>query len=337
MDHVGIDVHQKYSEVCVLTARGKVKKQVQIPTTEAALGRLFRRRSRSRIVFECGPSSPWVYRLLREWGHEVVVVNPRKVRLIAESTLKSDRIDAEILARLSRFDGGLLHSVYQRSDGAQLLRTRLRVRRELVRSRTRLINSVRGSLRAQGYRVASCEARVFALRFAEVKVAEELRYALDPLLEAICGLNEQIDRLNRELKELSSADELMMRLQSAPGVGPVVSIAFVAWMDRPERFKQSRDVGACLGIRPRVRGSGGKIYHGRITREGDKEMRSLLVQAAHAAMHSKKDAALLRWAKSLEERVGKHKAVVALARKISIILHRIWVTGNTFRPFPQGV
>jgi transposase len=156
------------------------------------------------------------------------------------------------------------------------------------------------------------------------------------LLVSICQLSQQIEELTRELRELARSDELVLRLQSVPGVGPVVGLAFVAWMDRPERFQDSRDVGACLGIRPKVRGSGGVIRHGNITREGDKEMRALLVQAAHAALHSSKDAALLRWAKNLVERIGKHKAVVALARKIAVLLHRLWVTGDSFRPFPQA-
>ena len=335
MDHVGIDVHLKYSVYCILSSTGEVCERRQIPTTETAFRRVFDRGVSQRIVMECGPSSPWLYRLLKSWGHEVVVVSPRKVRLIAESTLKSDKIDAEVLARLSRFDGILLRSVYQRSEGAQLLRTRLRVRTELVRTRTRLINSVRGTLRAQGYRVASCAATVFPVRFAGLALPDELALALDPLLEMICALSEQVDALNREFMELASADELMARLQTVPGVGPVVSVAFVGWMDRPERFTCSRDVGACLGVRPRVRGSGGVVRHGRITREGDKEMRSLMVQAAHAALHCKYDSAVIQWAKRLVERVGKQKAVVALARKLAIILHRIWTTGDTFRPFPQ--
>ncbi len=142
MDPVGIDVHTKYSEICVLSSRGRVLERRQVAITETSLRRFFAKRERSRLVMECGSVTPRLYRLLKNWDHEVVVVNPRRARLIAESTLKSDTIDAEILARLSRFDGVLLGSVYQRSRAAQLLRTRLRVRTELVRNRTRLIKSV---------------------------------------------------------------------------------------------------------------------------------------------------------------------------------------------------
>ncbi len=177
------------------------------------------------------------------------MVNARRVKLIAESTLKSDRIDAEILARLSRFDGGFLRSVYQRSEDAQVMRTRLRVRSELVRCRARLITSVRGTLRAQGFRVPSCATGAFVGRFSKVAITAELRDAVDPLMETICQLTDQIEVLDRELEELSSSDELMVRLRGVPGVGPVVSVAYVAWMDRQDRFKNeaemSEPVSAC--------------------------------------------------------------------------------------------
>ncbi len=213
MDPVGIDAHTKYSEIYVLSSRGRVLERRQVATTETSLRRFFAKRERSRLVMECGTVTPWLYRLLKSWGHEVIVVNPRWVRLIAESTLKSDTIDAEILARLSRFDGVLLGSVYQRSKAAQLLRTRLRVRTELVRNRTRLINSIRGTLRSHGYRMSRCETRRFVDRFVRLKVEDELRLVLDPLLEMIVQLNQQIAELSAQLESLSEDDELMVRLK----------------------------------------------------------------------------------------------------------------------------
>lgn len=335
MDHIGIDVHLKYSEICVLCEEGNVLERQRVSTTETSLGRLFRRRNRSRVVMECGSMTPWLHRLLAGWGHDVVVVNPRRVRLIAESTLKSDRIDAEILARLSRFDPQLVGSLYQRSYEGQVLRTQLRVRTELVRARTRLINSVRGTLRAHGYRMSSCVASSFVVRFELLALEDDLRLALEPLLEMIGQLTEQIERLRQEIVEYSESDELLVRLQEVPGVGPIVSVAYFAWMDRAERFRRSRDVAACLGLRPRIRSSGGKTVQGKITREGDAEMRRLLVQAAHASFQCQKDSELRRWAAQLAERVGKKKAVVAVARKIAVILHRLWITGHHYQAFPQ--
>ena len=164
--------------------------------------------------------------------------------------MKSDRIDAEVLAWLSRQEEGMVRPVYQRSEAAMELRTRLRVRTSLVRARTALINSVRGTLRSQGYRMSSCLAARFAERFHEQKLAAELRQVLDPLVEMIARLSEQIERLEKDLVEESCADELLLRLQEVPGVGPLVCLSFIGWVDRPERFERSRDVGACLDLRP---------------------------------------------------------------------------------------
>jgi transposase len=337
VEHFGIDLHQKHSEICGLDAEGRVKYQHRIATTETGLRRVFGRRKPCRIVVESGCQTAWAARLLEEMGHQVVVVNPRRVRLIAESTLKSDWIDAEVLAWLSRQEEGMVRPVYQRSEAAMELRTRLRVRTSLVRARTALINSVRGTLRSQGYRMSSCLAARFAERFHGQKLAAELRQVLDPLVEMIARLSEQIERLEKDLVEESCADELLLRLQEVPGVGPLVCLSFLGWVDRPERFERSRDVGACLGLRPKMRESGERQWRGAITREGDSEMRRLLVQAAHAALHCRRDSALKRWALQLAERVGKRKAVVALARKLAVLLHRLWVTGQSYHPLPKGV
>ena len=336
MEHIGIDVHQKYSEICVVSEQGEIVIRQRITTTESQLRSFFKGRPQSRVIIECGPMTPWVYRLLSELAHEVVVVNPRRVRLIAESSLKTDVLDAEVLARVGRLDLGLLRPVYQRSQEAQELRTRLRARSALVKSRTALINTVRGTLRAQGYRMGSSSTRNFLPRYLTVKVPPSLAQAVDPLVETIVELTNRIDPLHKELVAESRSSELLVRLQTVPGVGPLVSLAFVGWMDQPKRFQKSRDVGPCLGLRPRLRGSGGYEYRGRITREGDSEMRRLLVQAAHAALHCRADSALKRWAEQLLIRVGKSKTVVALARKIGVLLHRLWITGESFRAFPQA-
>jgi len=286
------------------------------------------------VLIESSGMSPWVCRLIKELGHEVVLVNPRRMRLIAESTLKCDRVDAEILARFSRLDPELLQPVYQRTEAAQDLRTRLRVRRSLVKTRTALINAVRGTLRAQGYRLRSGTAPTFVARYIDLEISSELREALDPLVETLAEMTQRIDGLDRDLETICQSDELVSRLQSVPGVGPVVGLSFVAWVDRADRFARSRDVGACLGLRPTLRSSGGHEHRGRITREGDSEMRRLLVQAAHAALRCRQDSALKRWTETLIERVGKKKALVAMARKIGVLLHHLWVTDQTFEPFP---
>ncbi len=336
MEYLGIDVHSKYSEVCGISQEGEVTVRRRISTTETSIRGFFGSRERAQVTLESGPVTPWVYRLLCDLGHAVTVVNPRRVRLIAESTLKTDGIDAEVLARLSRLDLGFLRPVYQRSPEAQELRTRLRVRSALVKSRTSLINAVRGTLRAQGYRMPSCAAKIFMVRYESMGFDSGVSEALAPLVSTIGELSDRICELENDLKAQASTDELLVRLQTVPGVGPLVSLAFAGWVDNPDRFQKSRDVGACLGLRPSLRSSGGHEIRGRITREGDSEMRRLLVQAAHASLQCHKDSALKRWGEGLVARLGKSKAVVALARKIGVLLHRLWVTNENFQPFPQA-
>ena len=257
MRHCGIDVHLKTSDLCLLSSTGKVLGRERFASTQAGFRKQFEGVARMRVVMESGGSTPWIYRLLCELGHEVVVVNPRRLRLIAESTLKSDRIDAEILARLSRFDLKLLRPVYQRSSAGQALRTRIRVRSTLVRTRVALINQVKGTLRSQGVRLSSTTASSFVAKWGEARVPRAMRDLLEPLVGAIGELTDRIEAVQTELVALSRSDELLERLQEVPGVGPLVSVSFFAWVDRVDRFKNSRDVGACLGLRQGVRSSSG--------------------------------------------------------------------------------
>ena len=336
MRHCGIDVHKATSDLCELSSSGKVVRRDRFSSSEASFRRRFEGVARMRVVMESGGSTPWVCRLLGELGHEVIVLNPRRLRLIAESTLKSDRIDAEILARLSRIDEALLRPVYQRSEDGQTLRSKLRVRMGLVRARAALIHQVKGVLRAQGVRFSSTTAAGFVAKWAEAKIPQSLRLLLDPLVGAVGELTLRIEQVQEELVELSHSDELLERFQEVPGVGPLVSVAFLGWVDRADRFAQSRDVGAGLGLRPIVRASGQSRSTSHISREGDGEMRWLLVQAAHAALATRRDSALKRWAERLAAKHGKKKAVVALARKLAVLLHHLWVSGDRYEPFPTA-
>lgn len=335
MDHIGIDVHARSSQVCEISG-GAVVSRARIPTTGTSLSRQFSGRSRQRIVLECGGSSSWVARWLRDLGHQVVVVNPRRVRLIAESTLKTDKIDAEVLARLAGLDPELVQPVYQRRPEAEAMRTRLRVRRTLRKARAAMINSVRGTLTSLGYRMGSASTDRFVEAFYRLEIPSGLEERLRPLLEMMVYLTERIAAEERELRQVSKQDELLRRLQTVPGIGPVVSSAYVAWIDDPYRFRRSRSVGAYLGARPRVRDSGLRTRRGHITREGDCEMRRLLVQSAHVMLRSKQDSAIKRWGTEIAQRSGKGIATVALARKLAVLLHHLWVTGEEFKPFPEA-
>lgn len=336
MTHVGIDVHQKYSQVCELSLNGVVESECQIPTTRSSLNRWFGKRDDLRIVVESSGVSRWVVRVLKEMGHEVTVVNPRRVRLIAESTLKTDRIDAEVLARLSCFGEGLLPTVYQRSEESANVQTRLRVRSTLVRSKVAMVNSLKGSLRNRGYRLRGQAIRRVIANLVAMELPSELRQSLDPLVEALLEVDERLRAVNAEIREECQENRLLKRLQTVPGVGPVVSLAYVSWIDDPTRFRSSRQVGPYLGLRPKVRRSAEFEFRGRITREGNPELRRLLTQAAHCFLRTQQDSALKQWALDLEKRAGKKKAIVALARKLAVLMHRLWVTGHDFEPFPAN-
>ncbi|MEM9294116.1 MAG: IS110 family transposase, partial [Acidobacteriota bacterium] len=334
--YVGIDVHVKTSQICEVNAEDEVVWERQIPTTDAKLREVFGSREGLRIVMESGGSTPWIRRVLQELGHEVVVVNPRQIRLVAESTLKCDRIDARILAQLASAKSSWLRPVYQRSVEGEALRTWLRARSGLVKTRTSLINLVRGLLRSQGFRPGACSTDRFVERISTMELPVDLRWTCDLILPVLVEVYQQIQAADAKVRELTRNDEVSQRLQTIPGVGPLISLAFIAWMDRADRFDSSRNVGAALGLRPWVRSSGPRQRHGRITKQGDGEMRRLLVQAALGALRSRQESALRRWAQHLAARCGPKKARVALARKIGVLMHRLWVSGESFQPFPKS-
>jgi transposase len=335
MEYCGIDLHQDKSEICIIDEDGEVTEKTTVRTTRRALSRYFESRSRMRVVMEAGGSSPWVSRLIEGCGHEKVVCAPRRVRLIAESTLKADAVDAEVLARLVRIDPGFLGSVTHRSEEAQRLRSKLTVRTALVEARTKWINTVKGILRGFGYRVAGGGTRTFPQRVAKLDLPAELREVIEPLLTQLELVTAEIVRREEDLEQVARELPVVEHLRQIPGVGLIVSLYYVLTVDDPERFRRSRDVAAYFGLRPTMRSSASVSYFGRITREGDSEMRRLLVQAAHGLLRTRTRSRLQDWAVELAGRRGKGKAVVALARKIAVLMHRLWVTGEVFQPYPD--
>ena len=335
MEYCGIDLHQDKSEICIIDEDGEVMERTTVRTTRRGLSRYFGGRARMRVVMEAGGSSPWVSRLVESCGHEVIVCSPRRVRLIAESTLKADAVDAEVLARLVRIDPGFLGSVTHRSEEAQRLRSQLTVRSALVEARTKWINTVKGILRGFGYRVAGGGPRTFPQRVAKLDLPAELREVVKPLLAQLDLVTAEIDRREEDLEMVAKELPAVEHLRRIPGVGLIVALYYVLTIDDPERFRKSRDVAAYFGLRPTMRSSASVSYFGRITREGDPEMRRLLVQAAHGLLRTRARSHLQDWAVELAGRRGKGKAVVALARKIAVLMHRLWVTGEVFQPYPH--
>jgi transposase len=335
MDYCGIDVHQKESEICILAEDGEVMERTKVQTTRRALERFFSKKETMKIVLEAGGSSPWVSRLIEECGHETVVCSPRRVRLIAESTLKNDTIDAEVLARLVRIDPGFLGKVQHRSEKAQTLRSKLTVRSSLVEARTKWINTIRGILRGFGYRVPSGATKTFHTRVGTVVLPPDIEAVIQPLLRQLELLNLEITRCEDDLETVAAQIPEVQHLRQIPGVGLIVGLYFVLTIDDPDRFRHSRDLAAFFGLRPTMRSSGDMETYGRITKQGDPQMRKLLVQAAHALMLTRAPCALQDWAKKLEARRGKSKAIVALARKMAVLMHHLWVTGEVFESYPD--
>jgi transposase len=331
---IGLDVSDRYCRVCVLDARGEVEREDRIRTTPAAVDAWFARYAHARVVLEVGPHSPWLSRLLKQQGHEVVVANPRRVRLIAEAERKSDRIDAETLARLGRADPRLLRPIEHRGEAAQQNLALLRVREGLVRSRTKLIQCARGLAKSFGVRLPTSSTPSFAKRVREGGLEalfpglEVLLHQCDELTASIRQLDREIERLGRERYPETQ------RLRQVAGVGPITSLAFVLTIEDPHRFAKSRSVGAYLGLTPRQRDSGDARPELAITRRGDEFMRRLLIEAAHYTLGPfGPDSQLRRFGLRLLGQGGaraKKRAVVAVARKLATLLHRLWVTGEGY-------
>jgi len=331
---IGLDVSDRYCRVCVLDARGDVACEDRLRTTPAAVRSWFGRYAHARVVLEVGPHSPWLSRLLKGQGHEVIVANPRRVRLIAEAERKSDRIDAETLARLGRADPRLLRPIEHRGEAAQQDLALLRVREGLVRSRTKLIQCARGLAKSFGVRLPASSTPSFAKHVREGGL-EALFPGLGVLLGQCDELTASIRRLDREIERLGRERyPETQHLRQVAGVGPITSLAFVLTIEDPHRFAKSRSVGAYLGLTPRQRDSGDARPELAITRRGDEFMRRLLIEAAHYTLGPfGPDSTLRRFGLRLLGQGGpraKKRAVVAVARKLATLLHRLWVTGEVY-------
>ena len=330
---VGIDVSDKYSQVCILDGLGEVMEESRVRTTEAALRIRFSSLRPARTVIEVGPHSPWLSRLLRGLGHECIVANPRRLRLIADSTRKNDRADAETLARVGRADPSLLAPVEHRSEQAQADLALIHSRRLLVESRTSLVNRVRAVAKSFGARLPASGARAFAQKVT-AHIPDQLRPATAPLLRQIVHLNEEIADLDRQIEALIKQSYPQARLlQQVPGVGPLIALAYVLTIGEPQRFPKSRHVGAYLGLVPRERSSGDSRPELSITKSGNVYMRQLLVNGAHYILgHFGADSDLRRWGLRKAEggKSAKKRAVIAVARKLAVLLHRLWATGEVY-------
>jgi transposase len=333
----GLDLGDKHSHITILDQDGEMIEESRLPTTKASFQRKFSTLPPCRIAMEVGAHSRWASHLLTELGHDVLVANARKLRAIYHNPRKGDRADAETLARLARLDPALLSPIYHRSPQAQADLAVLRSRDALVRSRTLLINHARDIVKVSGSRLPSCSADSFAHKVAP-DIPESLRPALAPIIDTIASLTQQIksyDQANQELCSKRYTETKLLRRIS--GVGPLTSLAFVLTLENPDRFRRSREVGPALGLVPRRDQSGDQDPQLRITKTGDAFLRRLLVGSAQYILGPfGPDCDLRRWGLRLAERGGKNakkRAVVAVARKLAVLLHHLWKTGEVYDPF----
>jgi transposase len=333
---VGLDLGDRNSWYCVLDEAGQIQLEQRVRTTAKALQEVFGAMPRSRIALETGTHSPWISRLLSELGHEVIVANARKVRLIGESRKKDDRLDARTLARLARIDPELLSPVKHRSAQGQADLAMIRARASLVRARTGLVNAARGLAKSYGERLRGCNVRNMDAEKAE-GLSPELQPALEPLLAAIEELSQRICQYNERIEALAQARYPQVALlKQIKGVGTLIALTFLLTLQDPHRFHKSRDVGCYLGLQPGRRNSGQSEPQMHISKEGDPYLRTLLVQGAqHILGPFGVDCDLRRWGLKLAERggkSGKKRAIVATARKLAVLLHHLWVSGEVYEP-----
>ena len=333
---IGMDLGDKTSHYYVTDCDGEMVRESTVATTKKGMQQRFSCLPRCRIAIEVGTHSPWVSRLLSSLGHEVIVANARQVKLISASTRKSDRLDAQTLARLARLDPELLRPIRHRSEKAQGDLMQVRVRAALVDTRTGLVNTARGMAKAMGERLPACDADQMGVEKMQGLPAM-LVEALRPLLETVEVLTKQIKASDQKLEQLAGSDYPETELlRQVSGVGSLISLTFVLTIEDPNRFRKSRDVGCYVGLRPRRSESGESRPQLGISKEGDVYLRKLLVQGAHCILsHKSPDTDLKRWGLKLAGKGNKNakkRALVAVARKLAILLHHLWVNGEVYEP-----
>ena len=335
MDYfAGLDVSVKDTSVCIVDDTGKIVREVKVASEpEALLGVLNTPAYHfKRIGLEAGPLSQWLFSALAEAGLPVICVETRHMRAVLKARInKTDRNDARGIAQMMRV--GLYHPVHVKTLRSQKLRVLL-VHRKLLQSKSIAIeNDLRGTLRNFGLKVGVAGTAKFEARIMElVENLPDLAALVEPLLVVRRVLREQIAVLHRRLLAIVRNDEVCRRLMTTPGVGPVVALTYRATIDVPARFRNSRAVGAVMGLTPCKYQSGESDRTGAISKCGDDMLRVMLYEAAQILlMRSTKWSWLKAWAMQIARRRGIKKAIVALARRLAVIMHRIWVDGTEFR------
>jgi transposase len=334
---IGLDLGDRRSSYCVVDQpTGEVREEGQVASTPTELGQFFSRWPAARVVMEAGGHSPWASRLAAQRCPEALVANPRTLKFIFGNPRKSDRVDARALAKVGRVDTSLLSPVLHRSQKAQTDLAAVRLRKTMVEARTKLVNALRCTIKSLGYRLPRHDAKSLGPATLP-EVPEELRTAARPMLGAIGALTERIEAYDKQVERLAKKNyPQTAALHQVDGVGALTAVAYVLTLEDPGRLRVSRDAGAFFGLVPKRDQSGQTDKQLGITKGGDALVRTLLVQCAQRILGPfGEDSALRRHGLHLAQRGGKaakKRAVIAVARKLAVLLHRLWVTGEAYEP-----
>lgn len=332
--YAGIDVSLEQSSVCIVDEHGKIVREIKVASDAGSLAAAFASLglALNRVGLEAGPLSQWLHEGLQGFGYDVVLMETRQVKAaLSAMTVKTDRKDARGIAQMLRM--GWYRAVHRKSLGAQEVRTLLAARKLLVNKIVDVEMTVRGLLRGFGLKVGTTTKPKFGARVRELVAGHEtLEAVIEPLLRCRDVLREEMAGLHRKVLGIVRADTLCRRLMTAPGVGPVTALTFRAGVDDPVRFASSRAVGAHFGLTPRRYQSGETDVTGPITKAGDASVRSALYEAALSLLVKvQRPSALKAWGLAVAKRRGLKRAVVAVARKLATVLHRMWIDGTEFR------
>jgi transposase len=333
MDHIGIDLHKTSSQVCILTEDGEFIER-RIKTDRESFDKLFADRTPARILVEASTESEWCARHLEALGHEVIIADPNFAPMYAtrDRRIKTDKRDARALCEACRL--GAYRPAHRTSDRQRAVRAHLTVREALIRTRSKYISLIGALARREGCRIEAGPSPSFARRVEQAGLSAHTLAQIEPLLAMLKALNEQIKSADKRLEQIVKADEVVQRLCSVPGVGPVVATIFAATLDDSSRFVGAKHVRSYLGLVPREYSSGEWQRRGRISKAGSTRARTLMVEAAWSLLRWKTERTkvLHEWWARIAQRRGKATAVVALARKLAGIMFAVWRDGTEFDP-----
>ena len=334
LETIGCDIGDKTSEICVLKTNGS-KAEASIRTTPKGMMEFFSGRKPAHVVIEVGAHSRWVSQVIEKCGHRVTIADPRRLKLITQSNNKTDRRDAELLAKLGRADESLLSPVTHRNDQMQAELAVAKARDLLVAVRTKVVNHIRGVTKCYGSRLPKCSGESFARQTAS-QIPAVLKPAADPLYAVLEKLEEEIRHFDKQIEEIAERYPETRAVSQPKGVGTLTALVFMLTIGDKTRIERSRTTGAYFGLRPRKGQSGDDDPQLRITKAGDGFVRRLLVNSANYILGPfGPDSDLRRWGLALAQRGGKNakkRAKVAVARKLGVLMHRLWVTGEVYEP-----